>query len=94
METLSSTKFEYVALTEVVKEAIWLQGIVGKFGLNVTRVHIHCDSHSAICISKVPMFHEYTKHVYVKLYFSREIIENFKVNVVQLCLELLRVGIG
>ncbi|XP_031262345.1 secreted RxLR effector protein 161-like [Pistacia vera] len=50
--TLSSTEFEYVALTEATKEAIWLKGFVNELELEQKNVEIKSDSQSAIHLSK------------------------------------------
>lgn len=33
--------------------------------------HMHCDSQSAICLSKNQTYHERTKHIDIKLHFIR-----------------------
>ncbi|XP_057806168.1 secreted RxLR effector protein 161-like [Salvia miltiorrhiza] len=57
---LSTTEAEYMAVTEAVKEALWLKGIVSDFG-------IEQKSHQT--------FHERSKHISVKLHFVRDIVE-------------------
>ena len=71
---LSTTEVEYVALTEVIKEGIWLKGITHELGINGNSVKLFCDSQSAIHLSKNTMFHERTKHIDVRLHFIRDII--------------------
>jgi len=46
--TLSTTKAEYMALTEAAKEEIWLRGLVGDLGLHHDQAIVYCDSLSAI----------------------------------------------
>ena len=41
---LSTTEAEYMSLTEGVKEAMWLHGLVGNLGLEVQKPAIYCDS--------------------------------------------------
>ncbi|KAH9704361.1 Integrase catalytic domain-containing protein [Citrus sinensis] len=45
---LSTTEVEYIALSEAVKEAIWLKGLVTELGLKQRSFNISCDSSSAI----------------------------------------------
>lgn len=40
---LSTIELEYIALTEAVKEAIWIKGIIGMFGRKVEAIPIHYD---------------------------------------------------
>ncbi|KAH9781363.1 Integrase catalytic domain-containing protein [Citrus sinensis] len=80
---LSTTEAEYIALTEAVKEAKWLSGLVSEFGLKQESVCIGCDSSSAIQLSKNPKYHERTKHIDVRLHFVRDEIANGIVNVIK-----------
>ena len=51
---LSTTEAEYIVVSEVVKEAIWLKGLVTELGLEQGSVNISCDSSSVIRLSKKP----------------------------------------
>ncbi|KAH9767149.1 hypothetical protein KPL71_011170 [Citrus sinensis] len=68
---LLTTEAEYTAATEAVKEALWLKGMLAELGKKQQSVDIHCDSSSAIYLSKNPVHHERTKHIDVKLHFIR-----------------------
>jgi hypothetical protein len=46
---LSTTEAEYI---EVVKEAIWLQGLLKDLGSNQKHLKVCCDSQSAIHLAK------------------------------------------
>ncbi|GJZ99466.1 retrotransposon protein, putative, ty1-copia subclass [Tanacetum coccineum] len=50
---LSTTEAEYMALTEAVKEAIWLRGILKEFGVELNNVAVNCDNQGAIHLSEV-----------------------------------------
>ena len=52
-----------MALAEVVKEAIWLKGMVNKLGIPRSCVTIHCDSQSVIHLANHQSYHERTKHI-------------------------------
>ncbi|TXG60928.1 hypothetical protein EZV62_012291 [Acer yangbiense] len=45
---LSATKAEYIAVTEAIKEAIWLQGLLGEINIFGGKVVIYTDSQSAL----------------------------------------------
>lgn len=73
-----------MSLTEAVKEALWLKGLLREFGYDQKSVDIHCDSQSSIALSKNNVHHERTKHIDVKCQFIREVIANGKVDVVKI----------
>lgn len=60
---LSTTEAEFMAVTEVVKEGIWLKGMVSELGLNQKEVKIFCDNQSVVHLVKHQMFHERSKHI-------------------------------
>lgn len=78
---LSTTEAEYIALSEAVKEAIWIKGLLNDMGFKQETATVWCDSQSAICLSKNNTFHERTKHVAVKYHFIRDVIEDGEVEV-------------
>ncbi|XP_062093841.1 secreted RxLR effector protein 161-like [Humulus lupulus] len=81
---LSSTEAEYIALTEVVKEALWLKGMMSELGFRQDHVIVHCGSQSAIHLSKNTVFHERTTHIDVKLHFLRDIVSKQLVKIVKI----------
>lgn len=76
---LSSTEAEYMALTQAVKESIWLQGILGDLGarrhLDEMR-NIKVDNQVAIALASNAEFHPGTKHIDIQYHFLREHVEN------------------
>ncbi|OAE29077.1 hypothetical protein AXG93_1626s1040 [Marchantia polymorpha subsp. ruderalis] len=85
--TLSTTEAEYIAVTEAVKEAIWLKGLVTELGFNQKQVTIHCDNHSAIHLSKHQVFHDKSKHIDMKMHFVRDIINSGGVSIEKISTE-------
>lgn len=71
---LSTTEAEYMAITESVKEAIWLQGLVSDLGLKQDATVVFCDSQSAIYLTRNSVYHERTKHIDIRYHFIRDII--------------------
>nr|CAD1837441.1 unnamed protein product [Ananas comosus var. bracteatus] len=71
---LSTTEAEYIAMTEGVKEAMWLRGLFGELTSYWDPTIVYSDSQSAIHLSKDQMFHERTKHIDVKFHFVRDVI--------------------
>ena len=76
---LSSTEAEYMALTQAVKESLWLQAILLDLGalkhLKEIR-NISIDNQGAIALARNPEFHARTKHIDIQYHFIREHIEN------------------
>ncbi|RDX84971.1 hypothetical protein CR513_33902, partial [Mucuna pruriens] len=72
---LSTTEAEYIALTESGKEALWLKGFLQELGLKQEKYGIHCDSQSAIDLSKNVTYHYRTKHIDVRYHWLRDAIE-------------------
>ena len=72
---LSTTKAEYMAITEAVKEAIWLHGLLKDLGVGQKQLELYFDSQSAIHLAKNQVFHARTKHIDVRYHFVREILE-------------------
>ena len=64
-----------MAMTEAMKEAIWLQGLFDDLGVEQDPLKINCDSMSAIYLAKNQVYHARTKHIDVRFYFVREILE-------------------
>ena len=65
-----------MAITETVKEAIWLQGLLRELGIEQEEITIFCDSQSAIQLAKNQVYHAKTKPIDVRYHFIREIIED------------------
>nr|GEZ04430.1 retrovirus-related Pol polyprotein from transposon TNT 1-94 [Tanacetum cinerariifolium] len=72
---LSTTEAEYMAMTEAVKEAIWLQGLLGELGIKQKFVTMHSDRQSAIHLAKNQVYHARAKHIDVRYHFIREILK-------------------
>nr|GEY98543.1 hypothetical protein [Tanacetum cinerariifolium] len=75
MVALLTTKAEYMALTEAVKEAIWLRGLLEELGVEHNRVTVNCDNQGVIHLLRNHVFHERTKHINVRYHFIREVLE-------------------
>ncbi|GJT23053.1 retrovirus-related pol polyprotein from transposon TNT 1-94 [Tanacetum coccineum] len=72
---LSTREAEYMSLTEAVKEAIWLRGLLEEMGVKLNTVAVNCDNQDAIHLSRNHVFHEMTKHINVRYHFIREVLK-------------------
>ncbi|GJX92940.1 retrovirus-related pol polyprotein from transposon TNT 1-94 [Tanacetum coccineum] len=66
---LSTTKAEYMALTEATKEGIWLKGLIEDLGFPQDQAIVFYDSMRAICLAKDQVYHDRTKHIDVRYHF-------------------------
>ena len=73
---LLMTETEYMVLTDAVKEAIWLQGLMNDLGLEQDFLKVNFDRMSAIYLAKNQLYHARTKHIDVRYYFVRDILED------------------
>jgi hypothetical protein len=63
-----------MAISEACKEVIWLRSLYSEICGVTSCTTIHCDSQSAIYLTKDQMFHERTKHIDVRYHFIRGVI--------------------
>ncbi|GKA37408.1 retrovirus-related pol polyprotein from transposon TNT 1-94, partial [Tanacetum coccineum] len=75
---------EYMALTEAVKESIWLKALLIELRVNLRSVVVNCDNQGAIHLSRNAVFHERTKHINVRYHFIREIVESKEIEVAKI----------
>ena len=57
---LSTTEAEYMAAVETSKKVLWLRGLVETFIIIQDSVQVHCDSQSAIRLTKDHKYHKRT----------------------------------
>jgi len=70
-----------MAVTEAVKEAIWMRGLVAELGYVQKKVIVFCDNQSAIHLAKHQVFHERSKHIDVRMHFVRDIVSSGEVEI-------------
>lgn len=70
-----------MAVTEAIKEALWLKGLYAELSLHQCGITIFCNSQSAIHLTNDQMYHERTKHINIKYHFIRQTIAERKVYV-------------
>uniref|UniRef100_A0A2N9HLM6 Integrase catalytic domain-containing protein n=1 Tax=Fagus sylvatica TaxID=28930 RepID=A0A2N9HLM6_FAGSY len=72
---LSTTEAEYIAATEAGKEMLWMKRFLQDLGLKQDEYVVHCDSQSALDLSKNSMYHSRTKHIDVRYHWLRLIVD-------------------
>ena len=67
--SFSTMEVEYMAMTEAIKEAIWLQRLLDDFAIEYDLLKINCNSMSAIYLAKNQVFHSRMKHINARFHF-------------------------
>jgi hypothetical protein len=71
----SSAEAEYMAINDVAKEIMWIRMILTELHVKIiTPTIIYCDNQPAIRISKNDSDHDRTKHINIKHYYIKELI--------------------
>jgi len=75
--SVSSTEAELYALSEIVREGIWIRMLLKELQeeLKVSTV-INQDNKSTIAIAKNPIHHQRVKHIEVKMNHLRQYLDN------------------
>jgi hypothetical protein len=79
---LSSCEAEYIAASTALIQVLWLVRLLGDLLARDTEaVELRVDSKSALALAKNPVFHEQSKHIWVRYHFIRGCLEegSFKV---------------
>lgn len=81
--SLSIAESEYVAAATNCTQVLWLKQMFKDIKVNCKEpITIYCDNTTTIDISKNPILHSKTKHVYIKLNFLKENVEAKEVKLV------------
>ena len=73
----STTKAEYVALSEAARQAVWMRHLLFSLGVTVTSAEpttVYEDNRGAISLAKNPVDHARTKHMLVRHHAIRDMI--------------------
>ena len=80
----STVEAEYIAASDVAKEAVWIKNFVFRLGVvpSITNlVDVYCDNNGAIAQAKEPRTHKRSKHILRRFHLIREIIEREDVKI-------------
>ena len=69
----------YMAVAEASKEAMWFAGLVKELGIKQGGVQLHCDSQSAIDLTKNHVYPTKTKHIDVRFHKIRELMTSSQI---------------
>lgn len=79
---LSTMEAEYMALSEVVKELLYLKRLLEHMRMTISEGPsiIFCDNQSAIQLTKNNVYHSRSKHIDIRYHFSREAYERDEIS--------------
>jgi hypothetical protein len=73
--SLSSCEAELYAGTMAAQEARWLSFLLAELGYPQTPLTLYCDNKSTISLAENPVFHNRSKHIELRYYFLRELVQ-------------------
>ena len=74
---LSSTKAEHRGAMNATTQCLWLQGILGEFGIDSKNYKfIYCENQSSIWISTDPVMTQKTKHIDIHMHYIRGLVND------------------
>ena len=76
---ISTTEAKYVAMTEVAKEMIWLQGFLNEMGKKNEKSVLYNDGQSVIFLTNNLTYHSRMKHIQLRYHFIRSLLEKWRV---------------
>ena len=78
MVGLSSTEAEYVAAVEAGKDIAWMRNLLTELGYDVESKPsiLHIDNQSAISVAKNPEHFGRLKHIKLRMYWLRDVVED------------------
>ncbi|KAI3664975.1 hypothetical protein L6452_43590 [Arctium lappa] len=76
----STAEAEYVAVASCCSQVLWMRTHLRDYGFHFNKIHIYCDSKSAMAISTNPVQHTKTKHIDVRYHFIKDNVEKGSVH--------------
>jgi hypothetical protein len=84
--TLSTAEAEYIALTTVVHEILYLQGLIMELDEPVAPpIPVYCDNQGAITLASNNKFHACMKHIDLQYHYICSLVQSRILNL-QYCL--------
>ncbi|KAI3450426.1 hypothetical protein Pfo_007091 [Paulownia fortunei] len=74
--SLSTAESEYIACGNYCSQLLWMKQILADYGIVQTLVNVFCNNLSAINISKNAVQYSRTKHIDIRHYFIRELVDS------------------
>jgi hypothetical protein len=72
---MSSCEAEYIVATSAATQGVWLAWLLADFRQEVKPVELRVDNKSTLALMKNPVFHERSKHIWVRYHYVRQCVE-------------------
>lgn len=72
----SSSEAEYMAITEGIKEGIFIKNILQNMGFKIGYINLCCDNMAALTLSSHNTLHQRTKHIDIRYHKIRQYVDN------------------
>ncbi|GAV78032.1 hypothetical protein CFOL_v3_21500, partial [Cephalotus follicularis] len=80
--SLSMSRTEYVSLSFVGYQALWLRWILNELKHpQLEDTKLFCDNRSNIALTMNPVFHGKSKHIMIKYHFIHDLVKDGKIKV-------------
>ena len=81
MVAQSTTEAEYIAANQAGRDIAWMRNLLFEFGYNLSHLPstLYMDNNSAIAVAKNPEHHGRLKHIQLRLYWLRNVVEEGKI---------------
>jgi len=73
---LSTAEDEYIAAGSSCSPLVWMKQMLTKYNVKQYVMTLYCDNLSAINITKNPIQQSKTKHIDIRHYFIRDLVED------------------
>ena len=73
--SLSTAEAEYIAAGSSCSQLVWMKQMLKEYNVEQDVLTLYCDNLSAINISKNSIQHSRTKHIDIRNYFIRDLVE-------------------
>ena len=73
--SLSTVEAKYIAAGSCCSQLLWMKKLLTDYGISQDTMVVYCDNSSVIDISKNPVQHSKTKHIEIRYYFIRDLVE-------------------
>ena len=74
---LSTTEAEYVAAVDAGKDVVWMRQLLAELGFTLSAPSVLCmDNQSAISVAKNPEHHGRMKHLDLRFYWLRDVVDS------------------